>query len=243
MLVQAENQAYRVHLETVIDHLPTAVIAIDEETRVVLANQKAMFFARKTEKELIGTTCGKAFRCIHAVTNEAGCGHSPECECCTMLEVVTKTLADHRNRLQIETIMEFEELGKRYLSISTIHIRQERIVLLAVDDITVMRELERNRLEKEKLRTALETSGAFCHEMNQPLQALSGYIDLMLMEMDVDDPRREYMTISREQIARMGRITRKIMNLRSYHTRPYLNGEQILDIIRSSGEDEDAPIT
>ena len=55
-----------------------------------------------------------------------------------------------------------------------------RIELLArVKAALDQQSLTRRLLEEEKLRGVLEMAGAICHELNQPMQAISGYADLL----------------------------------------------------------------
>ena len=48
--------------------------------------------------------------------------------------------------------------------------------------------MEEDRKQKERLQIILETAGAVCHELNQPLMAISGYSELLLIGMSKKDP-------------------------------------------------------
>ena len=54
-------------------------------------------------------------------------------------------------------------------------------------DLTEKNSALRDRMQKEKLEGVLETAGAVCHELNQPLQSLSGYAELVAMKAGEDD--------------------------------------------------------
>jgi len=95
------------------------------------------------------------------------------------------------------------------------------------------------RLEKEKLQALVETAGAVCHEMNQPLMALSAYGELCLMDLDEGHPAREQIQKMMEQAGRMARITQKLTKVTSYRTKDYLKG-RILDIDSASKETDEA---
>jgi hypothetical protein len=50
------------------------------------------------------------------------------------------------------------------------------------------RQLEEERLQRERLEGVIEMAGAACHELNQPLQTLFGYCHLLLKHLPEDSP-------------------------------------------------------
>jgi PAS domain S-box-containing protein len=101
-------------------------------------------------------------------------------------------------------------------------------------DLTEKNRATRYRIQKEKLQGVLETAGAVCHEMNQPLQALYGRAELIMADIDSDD--KAYIAIDkiREQANRMVTITRKLQGITRYETMDYADGSKIIDIHKSS---------
>lgn len=120
------------------------------------------------------------------------------------------------------------------LSLSSFQLRNQWYALGVVRDISDRKIAEKERLKKEKLLGVLEMAGAACHELNQPLQIVSGYFELFLSEIPEDHPLIENLNIIRDQIDRMARITRKIMKITKYKTKPYIKGSMIIDIDKSS---------
>jgi PAS domain S-box-containing protein len=96
-------------------------------------------------------------------------------------------------------------------------------------DLSERKQAEKERIRHEKLQGVLEIAGAVCHEMNQPLMAISGYTELILMDMPEKEPLRERMVKIKEQIDRLAMTTRKLMGITRYETRDYLKGK-IIDI-------------
>lgn len=88
----------------------------------------------------------------------------------------------------------------------------------------------RRQVEKESLKAVLETAGGVCHELNQPLQAIMGTVQLQLMDLDPAQPLHATLSDIDRHARRIGEITRKLMQITRYRTRPYLDGVQILDI-------------
>jgi len=75
---------------------------------------------------------------------------------------------------------------------------------------------EQNRLSKEQIETILEDASTVCHELNQPLQAISGYSELLLLRLNDDDPTRMQLSKITEQISRMVEVARKLNRLTKY---------------------------
>jgi sigma-B regulation protein RsbU (phosphoserine phosphatase) len=87
---------------------------------------------------------------------------------------------------------------------------------------------------RQKLQGVLEMAGAICHELNQPLYVVSGYSEMLLQDMDENDPHAETIRTIKTEIDRIGEITRKIMHITQYRTKDYLGGQAIVDIQESS---------
>jgi len=96
-----------------------------------------------------------------------------------------------------------------------------------------MVELQTSLIEKEKLQGVIEMSGTVCHEMNQPIQVIAGYSELMLMDISEDNPLYKKIKIISEQIDKLALITEKLMRVTKYETKDYLESK-IIDIDRAS---------
>ncbi|MDH3356531.1 MAG: response regulator [Desulfobacteraceae bacterium] len=90
-------------------------------------------------------------------------------------------------------------------------------------------ELQTALLEKEKLQVIFEMTGAICHELTQPMQAISGNSELMLLCIQKDNPLYRNAKAIKEQVERMGDITRKLKRVTRYKTKDYINSK-IIDL-------------
>ncbi len=75
------------------------------------------------------------------------------------------------------------------------------------------RQLIQQAAPNEKLRRVLETAGTVCHDLNQPLMAVSGYCELIMMDVEDDQPIYRQLNKMKEQVDRMGVITRNLMDI------------------------------
>jgi len=105
--------------------------------------------------------------------------------------------------------------------------------VVTVSDVSWREQAAAERMKKEKLKGVIETSGAVCHELNQPLQSVLGLTELVLMQIKKDDPGYEKIKKIKEQVERMGDITHKLMGITAYRTRDYPDG-RIIDIDKAS---------
>jgi PAS domain S-box-containing protein len=101
-------------------------------------------------------------------------------------------------------------------------------------DLTEKNRAARDRFQKEKLQGVLETAGAVCHEMNQPLQAVLGHTELTLAEISPNNPAFLPLTKIGKQIDRMAEITHKLQGITYYKTMDYDSKTKIIDIHQAS---------
>ncbi len=66
------------------ESLPLAAVAVDEGRRIRAVNRAATDFLGAGEVEVLGATKGEALRCVTALGDPRGCGHSPECGECLL---------------------------------------------------------------------------------------------------------------------------------------------------------------
>jgi PAS domain S-box-containing protein len=105
-----------------------------------------------------------------------------------------------------------------------------------LSDLTDKNRAAQDRIRKEKLEGVLETAGAVCHEFNQPLQALSGYTELLDMQLAGREAHGfiEKLTI---QIERMRDITDHLQGITRYETTEYAGNTKIIDLYKASEKD------
>lgn len=111
---------------------------------------------------------------------------------------------------------------------------ETRSLMVSIEIALHRHRSESERIYREKLQAVLETAGAICHELNQPMMAISGHAELLMFTLDPQDPVYPKIAKIKSQIERMGAITQKLMGITRYETRDYVKGERIVDIDKSS---------
>ncbi|MFH1990779.1 MAG: histidine kinase dimerization/phospho-acceptor domain-containing protein [Pseudomonadota bacterium] len=81
-----------------------------------------------------------------------------------------------------------------------------------------IREQQQALLENERLKVLLQRAGSVCHELNQPLQSIMGYSDLIMMDLDESNPMYERLFKIRQQSEKMAEITRELMSIIRHET-------------------------
>ena len=120
------------------------------------------------------------------------------------------------------------------LSLSSFKYKGQWHALGIVRDISGRKIAEQERLQKEKLLGVLEMAGAASHELNQPLQIISGYAELLIQSINNEHHLHKPVEAIKMQVDRLGAITEKITRITKYETLDYVNGVKIIDIHKAA---------
>ncbi|MBW1963125.1 MAG: PAS domain-containing protein, partial [Deltaproteobacteria bacterium] len=102
-------------------------------------------------------------------------------------------------------------------------------------------------IEEERLKVLLQMAGATAHELNQPLMALLGNIELIGLEKDNPKKVMERITKIEDAGKRIADIVKRILTIRHYEVKPYAGTEAVVNLEQSinvlSVEDSDEDFT
>jgi C4-dicarboxylate-specific signal transduction histidine kinase len=101
-------------------------------------------------------------------------------------------------------------------------------------DVTDRRRAELEQARRERLEGVLEMAGAVCHELNQPLTALSLYCDQLLATQSEEKHLNNHIQYVLDKVSRIGAITKKLQSITKYETKEYVRGRKIVDIDKAS---------
>lgn len=220
-----------IDLITVIDNLPNAIVVVDRDRRVLLANRRAQELQLLDQLEIKAKRLGDMVGCLNADDDAAGCGFSRFCHLCQAKTMIDQTFATQISAPPFETNISTRSMGVRslkmtvtYIGVNEMLMSDQEQCIVTIDDMTEIK-------KKEHLVAALETIGAICHEMNQPLQALMGNLELLARFQHEEGVIVKINNINSE-IGRIKSIITKLLNVTDYQTKPYLS-TSILDIEKS----------
>lgn len=220
-----------VNLETVINNLPVAIFAVDRERRIVLTNRLAQELRCSDQQEEKKQRIGDILGCTNSDNDKGGCGVSGFCHLCKAKMKIERAFATRKSAPPFTTEISIRSRGIRcfgitisYIPVNTMLASEAPLCLLTVVDMTDMK-------KKERLAAATETIGAICHELNQPLQAIMGNVEL-LSHYPLDDGANQKLKKICSEIERIKKINKQLMNITDYQSKPYLS-TNILDIEKS----------
>jgi two-component system cell cycle response regulator len=97
-----------------------------------------------------------------------------------------------------------------------------------------LKETQEKLIEKEKVSAVVEMAGAASHELNQPLTAILGNLQLVMAKLPGGDPLAKRIDKVLGQVDRMVEIVKKIGQITRYRTKEYAENVRIVDIDKSS---------
>jgi PAS domain S-box-containing protein len=119
---------------------------------------------------------------------------------------------------------------------TSIQYQGRRAALCYFMDISKSKEVEKERLAKEKLLSVLELAGAVGHELNNPLQVVMTCSE-KLAPAAVGNPRDvKLFRLLKDNIEQMRKKIIKFQNITQYATKDYVGDKKIIDIEAASPE-------
>ena len=213
---QALQESYD-RMETVLFSLPTGVMIIDAEThKIIEVNPPATSMIGSPLKQIVGSNYHQFI-----------CPVEEETSAITDLGISKNSSEANLNTAE-------RGLVPIHQTVIPVTIDDRECIIVNFVDISEQKQAEFERIQKEKLQGNVEMAGAVCHEMNQPLQALMGYVDLSLASISTENPAFLNFTRISEQIDRLAEITHKLQKITRYETMDYVGKSKIIDIHKAA---------
>ena len=142
-------------LNTLFNHLNSAVFVVDHEARVRQVNQVFEKVFAKSEAEVKGQLCGNAIGCIFPIASGKNCGDLEECRNClirgAIVKALTEKLSSSDQLISRSFIISGETINKHLLlAVKYISFNQKDMAVIIVDDITEAE--NRKQLVEERQR-------------------------------------------------------------------------------------------
>ena len=104
---------------------------------------------------------------------------------------------------------------------------EQNEVLVIIRDMTERKRTERQLIRAERLAALGQLATALAHEINNPLQAIQSYLDLMSKYPLEPGESNQYLQMIRRQMSRISEITKDVLNF----ARPQTVQRQEIDLI------------
>jgi two-component system response regulator MprA len=202
---------------TILHHIGDAVVITDQSGIIMMASRSAGHLTGYPEDELIGIDISE----FHTGSEPFPLGTLQN------NDYVYEGLFKQKNGnvLPAEwTLAAFEVAGDTFY-------------IGVIRNLTDRRQAETQRMEASRLKTLLETAGGAAHEINQPLTAILGYAEMTQNILAEHQNVHKYQEQIIQATLRINDILKKMQTIRSYQTRPYTLGHNIVDFDQSSQEE------
>jgi nitrogen-specific signal transduction histidine kinase len=209
----------------IIDNLPTAVFLLDRQMRILLANRAASALSGVTKQELTGKYSAEAIHCMHMDSKTGRCPEKEACRRCAFRSAVADSFFSRTDYYQLDTDLEIKGQGRRCFSLSTTYLYSSDTLLVALNDITAARCAEVQQRENGNLMAALETTAAVFHEIAQPLQVISGYVEMLMFDNGLKDSSFLCLQEVRKQVQRLKEISTGLQNLKTFRSGGHAESE------------------
>jgi PAS domain S-box-containing protein len=112
------------------------------------------------------------------------------------------------------------------IKLSPLFIEEELQTMAIIRDITERKQAEEHVFQAARLAALGQMATALAHELNNPLQIIQGYLDIILdFPINVDE-EQSYLQIIRQQIDRLHDVSQGILN----YAQPKQKAHQLVDL-------------
>jgi PAS domain S-box-containing protein len=203
-LLASEHDVHtgREHLAAIIGSAMDGIITVDRDQRIVLFNKAAEEIFRCPASEAIGQSLDRfipeRFRQVHR----------------THVEDYGATGRTARSIYSPATLTALRADGEEFpveITISRVNVGGEQLYTAILRDITQRRRTEGALIQSEKLASVGRLAATVAHEINNPLDAVTGLLYLLKNNPSLDDAARHYVEMAEVEVENAAQITRQTL--------------------------------
>ena len=183
--------------ESIVASIPSSILVVDKNLRIVSANQSFYEDFELEEKEVKSKNIE---RVLPAKLNEK----------------ISKAIRTGDFLRNEEVEITFPRIGRKVLHISLVSTKveedgEEERILIIIEDLSEKKQLENELIRSGKLAALGELSAGLAHEINNPLAIISGYAQMLQAKPTMDEAKKQrYLKEIVEQTDRAARIMCKV---------------------------------
>lgn len=134
-------------LSAVLNALPSPVFVVDDDVRIIKANEAARPLVGEDASTIFLRRAGEALNCLHAIDVPEGCGRGPDCRTCVIRTSVGESFASKKVMRRATKMVLKQRDGTQvvYLLVTTaaLSFDGKQYVILTIEDINELAELRR----------------------------------------------------------------------------------------------------
>lgn len=209
----AEQVAHlRYRAERILDHVPSGVVALAPRGAVTAANVTARAWSGATDARTLQDLLPEASPAVLALLG-------------TLVEGAIAT-GEVQEAIAQRLMLLGAEGTWTVLAVPVIPPSPEVAAVLVIHDLTPVHDLQEQLLRAEKLATVGILAAGIAHEVGTPLGVIRGRAELVARKLGADHPYQPSLGIIVEQIDRIARTIRALLDFASHH--PAVGGEVFL---------------
>ena len=186
-------------LAIIYDHIPTPILVMDQEFRLVKVNAAAASLIGESSETLQSHSPGYLLDCAR-VTQPRGCGSSSRCPDCTLRNCVLDTLLTGQPHRQLEVKIARMKSGKEstgFFLVSTVRLEIEGrpVALACMEDITERKHAEAQLLRSQRMESIGRLSSGIAHDLNNVLAPILMVMPLLREEASNEEAKNYIDTV------------------------------------------------
>jgi PAS domain S-box-containing protein len=205
------------NLEAIFDAAPLGMLLVNEQRRVVRANDTIRQISGKDYREILNQHPCQALACAHGLTELPSSDPRPGRETCSLQKLVEDTFESGLSVHGVEARLVFNRDGKQTqpwfsISLEPVDVDGDKHVLIALHDITGRKEAE------EQLRDTMEMKSQFIstvsHEVRTPLTAMKEAVIIVAdgISGKLNKDQTHFLDIARRNIDRLALLIDDVLD-------------------------------
>jgi C4-dicarboxylate-specific signal transduction histidine kinase len=223
--------------ETIFSVVPSLLLILDHEFKLVDCNRLVEQFTGATSEELAGSLLCQVLYC-ECDCKEKTPGELPEnCYLMSLMTPVLKGETDISRDQIMLSLRKSPESQRMIFRTSCCQLpgqaENARLLLLMLDDITHEKEMEFQLSHTSKIMALGEMATGVAHELNQPLNGMAAYIQLLEFRLasGKETPTEEQSRMFSDMMQEVKRMSQIVEHLRVFSRTGKLSAKkQLLDI-------------
>jgi PAS domain S-box-containing protein len=189
-------------LECVLNTVGDAIITINKEGVIIMANQATEDMWGRDIADLIGMNVRELMPEKYREAHKNGLAHY----------IQTGEAKVLNKKMKLEGVRANGEIFPIEAVISDTMFKEERMFTAAMSDITERQSSERTIRRMQKMDAIGEISGGLAHDFNNLLGIIIGNLDLMARKVKDDSKLRERIEVIQKAALRGSELTRRLLN-------------------------------
>ena len=196
--------------EETVDVIDAGIWLVDENCRILRANRTLADWLHTSPNMLTGQLCDQAVNVCAAFSND-----------CPVKQRINEIT--HRGEAQVP------QFGNGIFRLNTFPMRIENTLIGNVNvmqDITGEKAMQSQLIQAEKFAGIGRLAASLAHEINNPLQALQGCLDLAETHLGNEGKQRRYLEIAHSEVERLTIMVQRMLDF----YRPSKGGRGPMDV-------------